>query len=248
MMRLHGKRQFSGPVLTLGVQDVHANYEELRTWASREKLNFSEVPATEPRLSTSRYFQTAGLAKRGFVHPRTFFRTMGLAGYEDLDFSELEGASLIHDLNHPVPESWHERCGLLVDGGTIEHVFDLRAVFANLIALLRTGGTIFHVSPISGWINHGFYQFSPCLFFDFYGANGFDNFEAFVVRSRLDASGKPSQIIPYVHDQAALQLEDKSHCSLFVFLARKVRSQPLCIPTQGYYREWRSPSLQSAGA
>lgn len=244
-MGLHRRRSFRGPVLTLGVQDVHATYGDLKQWAALEQLPFREVPPAERALSTSRYFQTAGLTDRGYVHARTFFRTLGLSDYEDLDFSDVEGPALVHDLNDPVPPPWHGRAGLLLDGGTCEHIFDLRAVLGNLVSLLAVGGTIFHISPLSGWINHGFYQFSPCLFFDFYQANAFDDFEAYIVRSRLDALDQPAQIIPYAHQETTLQIDDKGTRSLFVFVARKIRSQPLSIPTQGYYRDWRSPRLEA---
>src|SRR5438128_7065676 len=173
MMGLHRRRRFRGPVVTLGVQDVHATYADLRQWAERQQLEFHDVPPQERALSTSRYFQAAGLLDRGYVHPRTFFRTLGLVGYDDLDFSEVEGPTLVHDLNLPIPPAWRERYGFLLDGGTCEHVFDVRTVLANLVNLLALNGTIFHISPLSGWINHGFYQFSPCFFFDFYRANGF---------------------------------------------------------------------------
>ena len=40
LMRLHRERPFHGPVLTLGVQDVHASYEDLQTWSAEEEVPF----------------------------------------------------------------------------------------------------------------------------------------------------------------------------------------------------------------
>ncbi|MFH1139483.1 MAG: hypothetical protein V1816_25655 [Pseudomonadota bacterium] len=54
----------------------------------------------------------------------------------------------------------------------MEHVFDIRMVFENILAMLKTGGLVFHLSPLN-LINHGFYNFSPTLFHYVYRANGF---------------------------------------------------------------------------
>src|SRR5262249_37432396 len=128
----------------------------------------------ERLLSTSKYFLRTGRGNAGYVHARVFFQMLGLGGYDDLDLTDHEKPTLIHDLNESVPTAWHGRYGLVLDGGTIEHFFDMRTVFANITNLLRVGGDVFHVCPVSGWVNHGFYQFSPCLLSDFYGANGFE--------------------------------------------------------------------------
>jgi hypothetical protein len=40
--------------------------------------------------------------------------------------------------------------------------------------MLRPHGTVIHIVPCNGWVNHGFYQISPTLMFDYYGAAGFD--------------------------------------------------------------------------
>src|SRR2546427_2051474 len=141
MIRLHKKRRFTGPVLTLGVLDIYANYDDVVQWCRTARFPIVSVPESERRLSTSRNFRGMGLEKRGFLHAATFFRALGLVGYEDLDFSEAEGPTLVHDLNEPVPPTWHGRFGLIVDAGTIEHVFDMRTVMTNIVNLLAVGGT-----------------------------------------------------------------------------------------------------------
>ena len=52
-----------------------------------------------------------------------------------LDFSEIERPSLVHDLNQPVPAPLKGRYGWVIDGGTAEHIFDVRAVLSNIISL-----------------------------------------------------------------------------------------------------------------
>ncbi len=82
-----------------------------------------------------------------------------------LDRSDYEGANIIHDLNDPLPEILREKYDAVVDGGTLEHVFDLPAALLNCISLLKTGGSLFICAPANNLFGHGFYQFSPELFY-----------------------------------------------------------------------------------
>ena len=50
---------------------------------------------------------------------------------------------------------------------------------------LKPGGRIIHMSPANNYANHGFYQFSPTLYADYYRANRFENVRVFAVEERL---------------------------------------------------------------
>ena len=52
------------------------------------------------------------------------FELLGADHVESLDFSDYEGATVIHDLNDPIPKQHHNSFSAVVDGGTIEHVFN----------------------------------------------------------------------------------------------------------------------------
>ena len=235
VVRMHRERPWAGPVLTLGVQDVPATYDELRRLFREERCPFVEVPPGERTTTTSRHLLGSG--GQGFAHARVFFRMLGLDGYDDVDFSDAESPTRIHDLNEPIPPPWRGRCGLVVDGGTVEHVFDVRAALENVAALARVGGDVLHVSPVSGWVNHGFYQPSPCLFFDFYGASGFDVLSADLVRLPRDPGRGRERVEPYRHREDLIDLaDDQAYRTLLVFRARKTAEVPPGVPVQGYYR------------
>src|ERR1035437_5512856 len=48
------------------------------------------------------------------------FEILGARLVESLDFSDYEKASIIHDLNLPLPEKYYNSFSAIVDGGTIE--------------------------------------------------------------------------------------------------------------------------------
>ena len=63
----------------------------------------------------------------------------------------------------------------VLDFGCLEHVFDFPVAWRNCVALCRVGGHLFHSLPANNLAGHGFYQFSPELFFNLYQAkNGFE--------------------------------------------------------------------------
>lgn len=103
-----------------------------------------------------------------------FFRFLGAKETASVDRSDFEGATLLHDLNERFPENVRGHFDLVVDGGTLEHVFNYPAALQNCLELVRVGGHFVTIAPASGQMGHGFYQFSPELFFRVFSAeNGF---------------------------------------------------------------------------
>jgi SAM-dependent methyltransferase len=103
-----------------------------------------------------------------------FFRFLGAKEITSVDRSNFEDATLLHDLNERFPENLRGQFDLVMDGGTLEHIFNYPVALRNCLELLRVGGHFVTITPASGQMGHGFYQFSPELFFRVFSAeNGF---------------------------------------------------------------------------
>lgn len=110
----------------------------------------------------------------GPLYSDEFFRFLGGNETASVDRSDFEDATLLHDLNERFPEDVRGHFDLVVDGGTLEHIFDYPSALRNCLELLRVGGHFVTITPASGQMGHGFYQFSPELFFRVFSAeNGF---------------------------------------------------------------------------
>ena len=97
-----------------------------------------------------------------------------------LDASGYENASIVHDMNTPI--GVHDPYSVILDLGTLEHVFNVPVALDNIAALCAPGGTIMHALPSNNCCGHGFYQFSPELFFQVYSeARGFSGTRVFAV-------------------------------------------------------------------
>lgn len=160
------RRPFGGSLLELGRMAVYVTDRELERWAAEQHVTLRPV---EPLARSHQ----PDLARLGCLDDKSFFRRLGFDEVESSDVSDWEGADRILDLNLPVPPELHGRYDVVFEAGTIQHVFHLPQVFANVCALVKPGGRVIHgMAPSSNHVDHGFYMFSPTLFHDFYAANG----------------------------------------------------------------------------
>jgi hypothetical protein len=98
-----------------------------------------------------------------FAEP--LFKMLGATKIDSLDHSDYEGASVITDLNQPLPQILKNKYTAVFDGGTLEHVFNFPQAIKNCMDILEVGGHFLSITPTNNQCGHGFYQFSPELFF-----------------------------------------------------------------------------------
>lgn len=93
----------------------------------------------------------------------TFLDKIGYPKMKSLDASAYENCDLTHDLNEPLPKSLRSKFDVIIDGGTLEHVYNTPQALDNVFHMLKRGGIFISINGITGWAGHGFYQFSPEL-------------------------------------------------------------------------------------
>ena len=135
-------------VVTLGRQNLSADRRALADIARRNRLAGDVVA------------RSLGAYAEGFLA-----NFLGAERIAAIDHSDYEGEVVAHDLNLPVGADLEQRCDALIDGGTLEHVFNFPVALANCMRMVREGGRLFIFTPANNQLGHGFYQFSPELFF-----------------------------------------------------------------------------------
>jgi hypothetical protein len=149
-----------------------------------------------------------------------------------MDASDYEGATIIHDLNKPIPQNLVGQYDLVWDGGTLEHVFNFPVALQNAMNLLKVGGHIFLMTPANNQCGHGFYQFSPELFFRVFSPiNGFE-----LVRLYITGPGGPYHVADptVVHGRVELLSSNGAHLMVH---AKKLAEVSLTPPQQSDYIE-----------
>ena len=101
----------------------------------------------------------------------TLMRRLGFGDMESMDFSDYEGATILHDLNRPVSAELESQFDFIFDGGTIEHVFNVPMALENVFRMLKIGGRFVSANGFNGWPAHGIYQFNPELVWTYWSRN-----------------------------------------------------------------------------
>ena len=96
-----------------------------------------------------------------------FFRLLGAKEIVAIDASDYEGAQIVHDMNRQIPDSLGSSFDLVLDSGTLEHIFDFPTALRNAAQMVRPDGRFISITMANNFCGHGFYQFSPELFYRF---------------------------------------------------------------------------------
>ena len=123
-----------------------------------------------------------------------FLSFLGSRDVHSFDYSPYEGATRIHDMNVAVPTDLKGQYSVVLDSGSLEHVFNVPVAIKNCMEMLHVGGHYVAITPTNNFLGHGFYQFSPELFFSvFTPENGFDLVSVVAFEDRPDATWYPSR-------------------------------------------------------
>lgn len=102
---------------------------------------------------------------------------------DSIDKSNFEGATIIHDMNIPIPNDLKGKYDTVIDAGTLEHIYNVPQALDNVSSLCKPLGQIIHILPANNQCGHGFWQMSPELFFSLYSDNnGYKDTEVFLAR------------------------------------------------------------------
>ena len=144
-------------LLTLGRQGLHINTNKVESLLELKKDSLKNEIWTE--------------------------KLFNLLGYdiESIDNSNYENATHVHDMNFPIKENFKNKYDIVLDGGTLEHIFNFPVAIKNCMEMVKVGGKFASITCGNNFSGHGFYQFSPELFFRvFTKENGFEVENVFI--------------------------------------------------------------------
>lgn len=149
---------------------------------SKAELKYTLAAAGHPCDSSQ---LTRILPIEGSTYAENFLEYCGAAKITSFDNSNYENASVVHDMNLPIPAKYYGQYSCLIDGGTLEHVFNYPVALLNCMQMTRVNGHILFITPCNNYCGHGFYQFSPELFYGVFSENnGFSIDKMFVCEVR----------------------------------------------------------------
>jgi len=215
---------------TLGRQNFY-RITEASLVAGLHRAGFSVAPA-EAR---------AMLHAHG-VYADALLRFLGAEVLDTFDYSDYEGATCIADMNKPVDPVYHGRYTTVLDGGSLEHIFNFPQAITNCMQMVAEGGHFVAFCPANNFFGHGFYQFSAELFFRIFSPeNGFDATRIVLVEDDQSRRGWFDVVDP-ASVRERVTLMSATPCHLFV-RSQKVRQvEPFATPPyqSDYVTIWRA--------
>jgi SAM-dependent methyltransferase len=212
-----------GETVMIGRQGLHLQKKALLDLVRKHQNHVKEDSITTLEASKSRYADD-------------FLRSVGAYKVDSLDNSDYEGANLCHDMNLPIPENLKNKFDVVLDGGSLEHVFDIRVAFQNCMEMVKVGGHFLGINPANNFMGHGFYQFSPEFYFTtFSRENGFEIEKVILFEDRKGASWYEVFSPESVRGRVILKNSEKTY---LLVIAKKIEEKPIfsSAPQQSDYK------------
>lgn len=151
-----------------------------------------------------------------------FIEALGGGPCSVMDNSTYEGAAVIHDLNEPLPSTMAGRFDTVIDIGTLEHVFNIATAIKSMAEAVRVGGCFLCLNIANNHLGHGFWQFSPEVFFrTFSPTNGYEP-----VMADLFYNGAFHPLQDPEHAGRRLPIRTPNY-TYITFAARRVKHSPI---------------------
>lgn len=219
-------------ILIMGYQDIYFSKSDIRDLYKHHSIE-------------SIYVEDS---KKKDVQLLDLFKDLGFRNVDVLDNSDYEGANIIIDMNKKNEDkSLKSNYDFILDWGTIEHVFHVPNYISNIYDFLKKDGYYYGVTPMSGWVEHGFYQFSPVFFRD-----GFkDEWEKVflkILNFKVNTMMDDWHILSYdyndMHRYAMGGFDDQLYQSYFLFKKKLISKKENNIQQSHFENRWNKSEIK----
>lgn len=234
LIQEHHYRPITGRVLTLGAQTIAMSHAEALKIFAEEGLNVPESVAKETSGAIDNRTRVAKDMK--FIDDQAFFKMLGVERVYSMDVTDYEGCDIVFDLNDKVPSEFYGKWDFIIDGGTFDHIFDVRTSFENITNLLSPSGRAFMWNAASNFTGAAYISFGPDMFKDYFTLNRFADCKSYIVEGdRMDQLYDWD--IYFMDDSKPMEHFDSKRLQMVVVITEKAPdSLNNKMPIQGWYR------------
>jgi hypothetical protein len=226
IIREHKFKPILGEALLLGRQTMLFSPEDalglIRGHGLQERVSLDQLPIDR---------QTRASEGHSFIRDDAFFRLLGVEHMMALDHTAYEGAGIIHNLNLAIPENLDSIADFILDGSTLDNLFNPAMGLMNIARMLKPGGRLISVNM--GSAHRGPYTIpTPFWFLDYFAVNAFTDCRAY-----LTLHGDHSQSV-LIADPAATvgqTLPSGLEAGIFIFAEKGQHSTWDRMPDQRQY-------------
>jgi SAM-dependent methyltransferase len=168
IVREHVHRPLHGDVILLGRQTMMFTPDHAIRMIRAAGTSPIALPADEDIVD-----RTTDLARgHDWIRDDAFLRMLGATRVRAIDHTAYEGADVVHDLNQAIPPELEACADFIVDGSTLDNVFNPATCLQNIARMLRPAGRLISVNV--GSPHQGPYTvMTPYWLLDFFAINDF---------------------------------------------------------------------------
>lgn len=142
IIREHRFRRIDGDVLLLGRQTMQFSANDAVALVESEGLRPVELAPAD--ATTDR--RTIASQGQSYIRDDAFFKLLGNDRVRAIDHTDYEGAEIVHDLNLPIPDRLAGTADFILDGSTLDNMFNPAIGLQNITRLLRANGRFLSVN------------------------------------------------------------------------------------------------------
>jgi len=176
----------------------------------------------------------------GVPHVSEFFKALGFENYSAIDVNS-NHKSLIMDLNENIGQEYDfkKQFDLVTNMGVSEHIFNQGTFLKNAHYLTKKGGIMLHILPFNNYINHGFYNFQPRIFYDLALANNYEILGSYMAEREglLIDLLIPDENNTFFYQHLSSITKNNAGNSFIVSVLRKNEDNEFTVPVQGKYHK-----------
>ena len=254
LVREHLYRPIGGNELMVGRQTVYFTPCEILKFLRRSGIYPEAFEEADLDMDRSTQARLSGTENKNFITDAALLRLLGVPQILALDRSDYEGAEIVWDLTQPIPECLRGFADFIIDGSTLDNVFDPAMTVRNFAEMLKPGGRLLMSNMYSN--NYAPYAILPPLWFlDYFVVNGFTDCKIYILVSPEFEDYSDLEAIYNKTDVFTIDLDCLSHPGRAVspFVAPRVmvtiafaekgpKSTSHVTPVQQHYRssaEWQ---------
>jgi SAM-dependent methyltransferase len=175
IVREHKHRPITGDVLLLGRQTFSMTPDDAVGMLRSNGIEPAKAAMDEISIDQS----TRHGANRGYISDVAFFALLGSKSVRALDVTDYEGAEIIHDLNTPAPDDLSETADFILDGSTLDNLFNPAIALQSITRMLRPGGRFLALNMASAHASP-YTILTPHWFADYLAINQFEDAKVYV--------------------------------------------------------------------
>lgn len=247
LIRENQHRAIKGDVVLIGRQTVYFSPEAILALLKEHGVDTKDRRPSDLETGGGSTNNLPAFNGQKLITDTELFRLLGTPKILALDHSDYEGAEIIHDLTKPIPPNLEDCADFILDGSTLDNVFDPAMVIRNFAAMLRSGGRLITTNMMSN--HYEPYAILPALwYFDYFVSNGFSDCKVYILVHDLEDPTNPNstQGTPSVFtlDIAALfdpaktvsSFSSQTMMATIVIAEKGPRSTSNVMPSQQHYR------------